>query len=157
MAEQVTREGKARLEAELAELKTVKRPEVIQKIKEARAQGDLSENAEYDAAKDEQGVVESRIATLEKLLANIVVIDDGADTGNIIKPGCVVKVLDVDFEEEDEYTIVGSTEANPGKGWISADTPIGKALIGHTTGDVVEVTAPGGAYSLKILSFSRKG
>ncbi|MBQ7063922.1 MAG: transcription elongation factor GreA [Firmicutes bacterium] len=151
----LTYEGLRKLEAELEDLKTTKRKEVAQKIKEARAQGDLSENAEYDAAKDQQGEIESRIAEIEKLLRNVVVIDDEDIQEGQVSLGSKVLLLDMEFDEELEYTIVGSTEADPMNGLISNESPVGSALLGSTEGSVVEVETPGGTQSFKILKISR--
>ncbi len=131
----LTYEGLKRYEDELHELKVVKRQEVAQKIKEAREQGDLSENAEYDAAKDEQRDIEARIEELEKILKNAeVVVEDEVDLDKI-NIGCKVKILDLEYNEELEYKIVGSTEANSLKGKISNESPVGKALIGARVDD----------------------
>ena len=135
----LTYEGLRKYEDELHDLKVVKRKEVAEKIKEAREQGDLSENAEYDAAKDEQRDIEARIEELEKILKNAeVVVEDEVDLDKI-NIGCQVKILDMEFNEELEYKIVGSTEANSLKGKISNESPVGKALIGCKVGDQVEV------------------
>ena len=149
----LTYEGLRKYEEELHDLKVVKRQEVAQKIKEAREQGDLSENAEYDAAKDEQRDIEARIEELEKILKNAeVVVEDEVDLDKI---GCIVKILDVEYSEELEYKIVGSTEANSLKGKISNESPVGKALIGHKVGDTVEVETPAGVFAYKILEIQR--
>ena len=151
----LTYEGLKKLEDELDELKVVKRKEVSQKIKEAREQGDLSENAEYDAAKDEQRDIEARIEEIEKILKNAeVVVEEEVDT-DTISIGCKIKILDCEFDEELEYKIVGSTEANSLKGKISNESPVGKALIGHKVGDTVEVETPAGVFSYKILEIQR--
>ena len=135
----LTYQGLQKLEDELQNLKVVRRKEVAQKIKEAREQGDLSENAEYDAAKDEQRDIEARIEQIEKILKNAeVVVEEEVDLDKI-NIGCQVKILDMEFDEELEYKIVGSTEANSLKGKISNESPVGKALIGAGVGDVVEV------------------
>ena len=132
------------LEDELHDLKVVKRKEVAGKIKEAREQGDLSENAEYDAAKDEQRDIEARIEEIEKILKNAeVVVEDEVDLDRI-SVGCKVKVHDYEFEEDMELKIVGSTEANSLEGKISNESPVGKALIGAHTNDIVEVEMPSG-------------
>ena len=154
----LTYEGLRKLEIELEELKTVRRKEVAEKIKEARGQGDLSENAEYDAAKEEQGEIESRIVVIEKMLRNAEVIDDEEVSSDVITVGSKVKIWDVEFEEEVEYTIVGSAEADPmnmDNGKISNESPVGRSLLGHTTGDVVSVETPGGVIELKVLAISR--
>ena len=135
----LTYEGLKKMEEELENLKTVRRKEVAEKIKEARGQGDLSENAEYDAAKEEQAEIESRIVVLEKMLRNAEVIDDDEVNNDMISVGSIVKLYDFEFEEEVEYSIVGSAEADPMNGKISNESPLGMALIGHEIGDVVEV------------------
>ena len=151
----LTYAGLKQYEDELQNLKVVKRKEVAQKIKEAREQGDLSENAEYDAAKDEQRDIELRIEELEKLLKNAeVVVEDEIDLDKI-NIGCKVKLLDVEYDEEMEFYIVGSTEANSLKGKISNESPVGKALIGHKVGDTVEVETPAGVFAYKILEIQR--
>ena len=131
----LTYEGLKEREAELEELKTVRRKEIAEKIKEARGQGDLSENAEYDAAKEEQAEIEARIVFLEKMLRNAEVIDEEEVSLDKISVGCTVKLFDVEFDEEVEYTIVGSAEADPMEGRISNESPVGKALIGKKIGD----------------------
>ena len=154
----LTYEGLRKLEEELEDLKTVKRKEVAEKIKEARGQGDLSENAEYDAAKEEQGEIESRIAVIEKMLRNAEVIDDDEVGADIVTVGSKVKIWDVEFEEEIEYTIVGSAEADPmnsENGKISTESPVGRGLLGHTTGDLVSIETPGGMAEFKDLAISR--
>jgi len=151
----LTYEGLKKYEDELHELKVVKRQEVAQKIKEAREQGDLSENAEYDAAKDEQRDIEARIEELEKILKNAeVVVEDEVDFDKI-NVGCAIKVFDVTFDEEMEFKIVGSTEANSLKGKISNESPVGKALIGSKIGDVVEVETQAGILRYKVLEIQR--
>ena len=151
----LTYEGLKKYEEELQELKVVKRREVAQKIKEAREQGDLSENAEYDAAKDEQRDIEARIEELEKILKNAeVVVEDEVDLDKI-NIGCVVKILDKEFKEELEYKIVGSTEANSLKGKISNESPVGKALMGHKVGDTVSVETQAGLLKYKVLEIQR--
>ena len=145
----LTYAGLKKLEDELHDLKVVKRKEVAEKIKEAREQGDLSENAEYDAAKDEQRDIEARIEEIEKILKNAeVVVEDEVDLDRI-SVGCKVKVYDYEFEEEMELKLVGSTEANSLEGKISNESPVGKALIGAHTGDVVEVEMPMGIMKYK--------
>jgi len=151
----LTSKGMQALEDELQDLKVVKRKEIAQKIKEAREQGDLSENAEYDAAKDEQRDIEARIEELEKILKNAeVVVEDEVDLDKI-NIGCQVKILDIEYSEELDYKIVGSTEANSLKGKISNESPVGKALIGHKVGDTVEVETPAGVFAYKILEIQR--
>lgn len=154
----LTYEGLKKLEEELEELKTVRRKEVAEKIKEARGQGDLSENAEYDAAKEEQGEIESRIVVIEKMLRNAEVIDDEEVSSEIITVGSKVKIWDVEFEEEVEYSIVGSAEADPmnmENGKISNESPVGRGLLGHKIGDEVEIETPGGIVGFKVLAISR--
>ena len=150
----LTREGLAKLESELDDLVVVKRKEVAQKIKEAREQGDLSENAEYDAAKDEQRDIEARIEEIEKILKNVEIVDEDEVDLNSINIGCQVKILDLEFEEELIYKIVGSTEANSLKGKISNESPVGKALLGKKVGDIAEVVVPAGKLQFKILEIS---
>ena len=151
----LTYEGLKKLEDELENLKVVRRKEVSQKIKEAREQGDLSENAEYDAAKDEQRDIAARIEELEKILKNAeVVVEEEADLDKV-SIGCSVKILDCEFDEELEYKIVGSTEANSLKGKISNESPVGKALLGKQVGDTVTVETPAGEFSYKVLSIHR--
>ena len=147
----LTYAGLKQYEDELQNLKVVKRKEVAQKIKEAREQGDLSENAEYDAAKDEQRDIELRIEELEKLLKNAeVVVEEEIDV-NKINIGCKVKLLDVEYDEEMEFYIVGSTEANSLQNKISNEAPVGRALIGKSVGDVVDVETQAGIIQYKVL------
>ena len=151
----LTYAGLQKLEDELHDLKVNRRKEVAGKIKEAREQGDLSENAEYDAAKDEQRDIETRIEEIEKILKNAeVVVEDEVDV-NKINVGCTVKVYDVEFVEELEFKIVGSSEANILQGKISNESPVGKALIGRSIGDVVEVETQAGVISYKVLAIER--
>ena len=142
----VTAEGLKALEDELEELKTVKRKEVAEKIKVARGFGDLSENSEYDEAKNEQGLVESRIIFLEKMLKNVRVLDHSELTNDQVMVGSRVKVKD-DDGDVDEYSIVGSTEADPMEGKISDESAVGKGLLGKRVGEVAEITVPSGASS----------
>ena len=151
----LTREGLKKYEAELHELKLVKRQEVAQKIKEAREQGDLSENAEYDAAKDEQRDIEARIEELAKILKNAEVIDEDEVDINTISIGCKVLILDMEYDEDLEYKIVGSQEASSLKGKISNDSPVGSALIGKKKGDVVQVETQVGVLKYKVLKIER--
>lgn len=151
----LTYAGLKALEDELENLKVVKRKEVAGKIKEAREQGDLSENAEYDAAKDEQRDIELRIEELEKLLKNAeVVVEEEIDV-NKINIGCKVKLLDVEYDEEMEFYIVGSTEANSLQNKISNEAPVGRALIGKSVGDVVDVETQAGIIQYKVLEIQR--
>ena len=151
----LTYAGLRALEQELEDLKLVKRKEVAQKIKEAREQGDLSENAEYDAAKDEQRDIEARIEELETILKNVEVVDEEEVDLDTINVGCAVKVYDITFEEEMDFKIVGSTEANSLEGKISNESPVGQALIGKTVGDVVDVETQAGLMQFKVLEISR--
>lgn len=151
----MTREGLKALEDELNDLKLNKRKEVAQKIKEAREQGDLSENAEYDAAKDEQRDIEARIEELEKILKNAEVVDEEEVDLDKISVGCQVKILDIEFDEELEYKVVGSTEANSLTGRISNESPVGRAIMGASVGDIVTVETPAGDLQYKILEIQR--
>ncbi len=151
----LTYEGLKLLEDELQELKVNKRREVAQKIKEAREQGDLSENAEYDAAKDEQRDIEARIEEIDKILKNAeVVVEDEVDL-NKINIGCRVRIMDMEYDDILDYKLVGSTEANSLKGKISNESPVGKALIGKKIGDVIEVETQAGVIRYKILEIQR--
>ena len=151
----LTYTGLRALEEELENLKVVRRKEVAVKIREAREQGDLSENAEYDAAKDEQRDIEARIEELEKILKNAEVVDEDEVDLDKINIGCMVKILDMEFNEELEYKIVGSTEANSLKGKISNESPVGKALMGQQVGAVVAVDTQAGVISYKVLEIRR--
>ena len=151
----LTYTGLKALENELEELKVVRRKEVAQKIKEAREQGDLSENAEYDAAKDEQRDIETRIEEIEKILKNADVVDEEEVDLDKISVGCTVLLYDEEFEEEVEYKIVGSTEANSLSGKISNESPLGKALLGKAVGDNVVVEAQVGTMEYKVLKIDR--
>ena len=151
----LTYAGLRKLEDELHDLKVVKRKEVAGMINDAREQGVLSENAEYDAAKDEQRDIEARIEEIEKILKNAeVVVEDEVDLDRI-SVGCKVKVHDYEFEEDMELKIVGSTEANSLEGKISNESPVGKALIGAHTNDIVEVEMPSGIMKYKVLEIQR--
>ena len=149
----LTSQGMQALEDELQDLKVVKRKEIAQKIKEAREQGDLSENAEYDAAKDEQRSMEARIEELEKIIKNAEVIDESAYDKDTVS---TVKFYDEEFDEELEYRIVGSTESDILKGLISNESPLGKGLIGAKIGETVQVEGPDGFSNYKILGISRE-
>ena len=151
----LTYAGLKQYEDELQDLKVNRRKEVAQKIKEAREQGDLSENAEYDAAKDEQRDLELRIEELEKLLKTAEVIDEAEIDLNKISVGCKVKVYDMDFDEEMEFRIVGSTEANSLQNKISNESPVGRALIGRMVDDVVDVETQAGVIQYKVLEIQR--
>ena len=151
----LTYEGLRLLEEEIQDLKVNRRKEVAQKIKEAREQGDLSENAEYDAAKDEQREIEARIEEIDKILKNAeVVVEDEVEV-DVINIGCKVKILDLEYNDEMEYKIVGSTEANSLKGKISNESPVGKALIGARVGDIVNVETHSGVLQYKILEIQK--
>jgi len=151
----LTYNGLKAMEEELQFLKVVKRKEIAEKIKEARAQGDLSENAEYDAAKDEQGEIEARIADLDKILKNAEVVDEEEVDLSVVSIGCKVRLYDLEFEEEVDYAIVGSTEADPLRGKLSDESPVGSKLIGAKEGDVVEVTTPAGPVRFKVIEIHR--
>ncbi len=151
----LTEEGLKRYEDELTELKTVKRKEVAQKIKEAREQGDLSENAEYDAAKDEQRDIEARIETLEKILKNAeVVVHEDVDI-NKISIGCTVTIRDLEVGEDLKYKIVGSSEANSLQGKISNESPVGRALLGAKKGETVSVETQAGIFKYEVLDIDK--
>ncbi|MEA4956029.1 MAG: transcription elongation factor GreA [Pseudoflavonifractor sp.] len=143
------------LQEELVYLKTVREREVAEQIKEARSFGDLSENSEYDEAKNEQGKLYSRIAEVEAVLANYVVIEEHLFDANAVSLGSQVKVLDQEFNEEEIYRIVGSQEADPMNGRISEDSPFGRALLGKVVGDRVEVEAPAGTLCYKLLDIQK--
>lgn len=149
----LTAEGKKQLEQKLEEYKTIKRPEVIKKIGLAREFGDLSENAEYDAAKEEQARIESEIQIMEAKLRNCVVIGK-VDTSKV-NLGCIVKVYDETFDEELEYKIVGSTESNPREGLISNESPVGISLLGKKVGEEALVETPTGVIKLKVLEIKK--
>ena len=151
----VTYAGLKALEDELQDLKVTKRKEIAEKLKEARAQGDLSENAEYDAAKDEQAQIEARIEEIEALLKNVEVVVESEADANKVNIGCKVKFQDMTYDEELEFQIVGSTEANSLKGKISNESPVGKALLGHEVGEVVSIETPDGDEQYKILGIER--
>ncbi len=151
----LTDAGLLKLEQELEMLKTQKRQEVAEKIKVARGFGDLSENSEYDAAKEEQAQVEARIVQLENMLKNAKVIDEDEIDLNVVSVGTRVKIYDEEFEEELEYSIVGSTEADPDAFKISDESPVGKALVGRRIGEIVDVETPGGTIQFKILSIDK--
>ena len=151
----LTHEGLEELEKELEHLKVNKRKDIAQKLKEARAQGDLSENAEYDAAKDEQREIEARIEAIENILKNaeVVTADDVDDTK--INIGCHIVIHDFAYDEDLEFSIVGSTQANSMKGKISNESPLGAALIGHEVGDVVEVEMGEEVSKYKVLDIKK--
>ncbi|MCR5142334.1 MAG: transcription elongation factor GreA [Ruminococcus sp.] len=151
----VSLEGKAKLEADLEYLVTVRRKEVAEKLKEARSFGDLSENAEYDEAKNEQAILEARIAELESIIENAVVVDDDAISVDEISVGSVIKVRDIELDEIENLQIVGSTESDPDNGKISDDSPIGKAALKKKVGDIFEVDAPVGILKFEVLEISK--
>ena len=142
------------LEQELFYLKTTREKEVAEQIKEARSFGDLSENSEYDEAKNEQAKLYGRIAEVENILAHAVIIDE-TETGDAIGLGCTIKVLDIETGDEELYAIVGSQEANPMECRISDDSPFGKAMLGHVPGDIVEIEAPAGVMKYKVLTVEK--
>ncbi|MGM0123802.1 transcription elongation factor GreA [Enterococcus sp. AZ194] len=146
----MTLEGKEKLEQELEELKTVKRGEIIERIKIARSFGDLSENSEYESAKDEQAFVEGRITTLENMIRFAQIISNNGVASDEVSIGKTVTFVELPDEEEEKYTIVGSAEADPFSGKISNDSPIAQALIGNKIGDEVTITTPGGDMLVKI-------
>ncbi|MCX7749420.1 MAG: transcription elongation factor GreA [Clostridia bacterium] len=147
----LTYEGLKKLEEELDFLKSVKRREVAERIKQALSFGDISENSEYDEAKNEQAHLEGRILQIESMLKHAKVIDEDEVTTDSVSLGSKVKLLDIEFDEEVEYSIVGSTEADPANHKISNESPVGSALIGKKSGDIVEVAAPDGIVKFKIL------
>jgi transcription elongation factor GreA len=151
----LTYAGLQKLETELQDLKVVKRKEVADKIKEAREQGDLSENAEYDAAKDEQRDIEARIEEIEKILKNAEIVDEDEIDTKKINVGCRVKVLDMEYDEEIEFKIVGSTETNSLENKISNESPIGRELMGKKKNSIVTVETVDGAIKYKVLSIDR--
>ena len=151
----MTQEGYEALKKELNELKSVTRGEISEKIRVARGFGDLSENSEYDEAKNEQAVVEARIKKLEDQLKNVKIISRDEISTDAVSVGCRVKILDVDFDEEMEYVIASSVESHSDLDAISDESPVGKGLIGHKVGEVVEIQAPAAVLKLKILEISR--
>ena len=149
---QITAEGLQKLEEELAQRKGAIREEILERIKEARAQGDLSENSEYDQAKEDQGKNESRIVELEQMIKTAVIIDTSASSKEgKVSLGCTVVLKEMETEEEESYTLVGTTEADPFENKISNESPVGKAVIGKKIGDVVIAVTPAGELSYKIL------
>ena len=151
----ITDEGLKKLEEELETLKTVGRADIAEKIKVARGYGDLSENSEYDEAKNEQAKLEARIVEIEAMLKNVEIIEDIKGKAKTVVIGVKVKVIDEEYGEEEEYRVVGSTEANSREGKISDESPMGKALLGKKIGDEVTVEAPGGEFKVKILEISK--
>lgn len=151
----LTKEGLKNLENELEELKTKRRKEISEKIKVALSFGDLSENSEYDEAKNEQAIVEARIISIEAMLKNVKVIDEGKINTKIVNVGSKVKVNDLTYNEILEYKIVGSNEADPLEGKISDESPVGAGLLKHEVGDIVEIEVPAGTAKYEILEISR--
>ena len=151
----MTEEGYKKLIDQIKQLESVERPRISAQIAEARDKGDLSENAEYDAAKEEQGTIEARIVEIEKMLRNAQVIDEEETSVDKVSLGSVVVLYDYEFEEDITYTIVGSTEADPMEGLISNESPVGAALLGKAVGEDVEVTTPGGVMKFKVKEISR--
>ena len=149
MAQELTREGYDKLAAELEHLKTDGRKEAAENIKEARSHGDLSENAEYDEAKNDQGRLEARITELEGILKDAIIISDAA--AGLIHVGSVITLKDLDDDEEDDYVILGENESSSDENYISAESPAGKVLMGKQAGDTVVVDAPGGQISYQIV------
>ena len=147
----LTSEGLAKLENELEDLKTIRRKEVADKIKVAISFGDLSENSEYDEAKNEQAMIEARILQIEAMLKNVKILDSGSLDTETVNLGSRVRVLDTEFDEEETFQIVGSTEANPDQDRISDESPIGKNLLGHRVDDIVAIPVPNGTVTYKIL------
>ncbi|MGN1034192.1 MAG: transcription elongation factor GreA [Oscillospiraceae bacterium] len=152
----LTNEGFQKFEKELEELKSVKRKEVAEKIKVAISFGDLSENSEYDEAKNEQAMIEARIVQLETMLRNVQVMNEAEISTDVVNIGSVVSIKELDSDEVETYHIVGSSEANPLDGKISDESPIGEALISHKTGDIVDVETPSGLLKFKIISIFKK-
>lgn len=151
----MTYEGIKKLEQELENLKTVKRKEITEKIRVALSFGDLSENSEYDSAKNEQAFVEGRIVQLENMLKNATIIDEDEIPSDVVSVGSIVKLKDYDFDEEVEYLIVGSAEADPVNNKISNESPVGKGLVGKRVGDILEIQIPDGVSKYEILSIRR--
>ncbi len=147
-------EGKRNLEEELSHLKLVRRREVAERIKSAREFGDLSENAEYEDAKNEQAFVEGRILSLEKILRHAKVIHDDLKNPEVVSIGCTVTVKDLESEEINEYTIVGAHEADPSKKRISMESPVGRALLGQKPGAVVSVMVPAGTFKYEVVAIT---
>ncbi len=151
----LTREGLEQLEQELEHLRTVKRTEVKERLKEAIALGDLSENSEYDDAKNEQAFMEGRILELEKMIRNAKIIEDGEQQEGAVTVGSLVTVKDIEFDEITEYRLVGTVEADPMNNRISNESPVGRALLGHKAGEIIDVEVPAGIIQLEIVSISK--
>ena len=150
----MTAEGYKALKDELEDLKTIKRGEVSEKIRVARGFGDLSENSEYDEAKNEQAIVEARIQTLEEQLKNAKILDKGQLSTQIVSVGTKVRILEMEFDEEMEYRIVGSVESNQSMDTITDESPVGRGLLGHKVGEVVDIKVPAGVLQFKILEIT---
>ena len=150
----MTAEGYKALKDELEDLKTIKRGEVSEKIRVARGFGDLSENSEYDEAKNEQAIVEARIQTLEEQLKNAKILDKGQLSTQIVSVGTKFRILDMEFDEEMEYRIVGSVESNQSMDTITDESPVGRGLLGHKVGEVVDIKVPAGVLQFKILEIT---
>ena len=151
----ITDEGLRRLEEELEDLKTAKRKEIAEKIKVALSFGDLSENSEYDEAKNEQAIIEGRIAEIENQLKNVRVLDESELNTEVVHVGSKIRIRETGTTQEETYKIVGSTEADPINGRISDESPVGKSMLGHSVGDVVEVLIPSGAVSYELIEISK--
>lgn len=153
----LTQDGLKKLEEELEKLKVVRRAEVAERLKEAISLGDISENSEYDDAKNEQAFIEGRIQELEVKLRNVEVISDEKKSRTVVSMGCCVVVRDLELEEDMEYTLVGSAEADPAEGKISNESPVGEAILGQKVGATVDVHAPAGTLRFKIVKIKNKG
>ena len=151
----LTREGLEQLEQELENLRSVKLTEVKERLKEAIALGDLSENSEYDDAKNEQAFMEGRILELEKMIRNAKIIEDDVQQEGVISVGSLVRVKDIEFDEISEYRLVGTVEADPMNNRISNESPVGRALLGHKAGEIIDVEVPAGVIKLEILDISK--
>ena len=158
MSEEIllTQEGYDKIVAEHEELVSVRRKEVSERLKEAISYGDISENAEYDSAKNEQAELEERILKLENMIRKATIINEADMTNDVVKVGLTVKVLDVELGEEDEYTIVGSTEADPFSGKLSNESELGKGLLGKKKGDEIEIIVPDGILKYRVLDITKK-
>ncbi len=151
----LTEEGLRKLEEKLEHLKTVRRTEVSERIKQAISFGDISENSEYEDAKNEQAFIEGEIMTIENMLRNAKIIEEGQNTDTVVI-GCTVVLKDIEFDEDLEYAIVGSAEADPMEGRISDESPVGKAVIGHRVGDIVDVIVPAGTLKYEVLEIKQQ-
>ena len=151
----LTEEGLKKLEEKLEHLKTVRRTEVSERIKQAISFGDISENSEYEDAKNEQAFIEGEIMTIENMLRNSKIIEEGQGTDKVVI-GCTVVLKDIEFDEELEYAIVGSAEADPMEGRISDESPVGKAVLGHSVGDIVDGVVPAGTLKYEVLEIKQQ-